>query len=165
MVENRYMTHEELKKIAERTIKKYGIEDDMSWYSFYSLSGKEDSAERTVIDMDYNDLFIRVKNTFSTDIGLCGCGRPLDTWEMIHRYLKALKLRSESVDEGIEEVKNFYMQNYGLAQFMAYILDDREYTEHGTSIYGAWLTDKGKDLLSILDIYMNEDIESDVFGD
>lgn len=37
-----------------------------------------------------------------------------------------------------------------LLYFMAYIMDDREFTEHGTSINGAWNTDKGNEFLEML---------------
>lgn len=41
----------------------------------------------------------------------------------------------------------------GLLQFMAYILDDRGFTEHGSSIGGCWLTEKGEMFLTVLDAW------------
>lgn len=42
---------------------------------------------------------------------------------------------------------------WGLLQFMAYILDDRGFTEHGSSIGGCWLTEKGEMFLTVLDAW------------
>ena len=151
------ISREQLEQIAERTVTEHMIYDDMSWYSFNG---------EPIINMEYNDLFIRVKNAFAMDIGICGCGLPFETWEQVYRYLNVLIcIENEQWDELDKRSRSFYKQNYGLAQFMAYILDDKEYTEHGSGIGGAWLTDKGKDLLAILDTYVNEEIESDIFGD
>lgn len=43
----------------------------------------------------------------------------------------------------------------GLLQFMMYILDHKGFTEHGGSIGGCWLTDKGRRLLTVLDAWNN----------
>ena len=41
----------------------------------------------------------------------------------------------------------------GLLQFMMYVLDRNGLTEHGGSIGGCWLTDKGRRLLTVLDAW------------
>lgn len=152
------ITLQELKDIAFRTIYTYEIYDDISWYS---TNGEPE------INLEYNDLFIRTKNAFATDIGICGCGAPFETWVKIHHYLKVVSLLSMKTEYAAwnTEIDKFYKIDYGLAQFMAYILDDKGYTDHGTSIIGAFITPKGEDLLTLLDTYMTKDIESDIFED
>lgn len=71
---------------------------------------------------------------------LCGCGRPYHCWEALHSYLK------------IKTSKEFYTNTddpYYL--FFMYVLSSLKLTEHGTSIYGAWITDKGRKVLKWLD--------------
>ena len=42
-------------------------------------------------------------------------------------------------------------------QIYLYILDKEKFTEHGCSVFGSWLTDRGKALLVLLEMwYVNE---------
>ena len=45
--------------------------------------------------------------------------------------------------------------NYGILQFLAYILDSYGFTEHGSSVGGCWLTKEGEKLLTVLDAWHN----------
>lgn len=67
--------------------------------------------------------------------GFCGCGDPMRELEKIKEALSCAKNHLYLPDE---------LQIYG------YLLDRGEFTEHGTSIYGAWLTPKGEALLTLL---------------
>lgn len=79
------------------------------------------------------------------ELGLCGCGNPEFTYETIRRYLN---IRNEFViskidyQEVIDRYKNDLLLDYnndiqyGLLQFMMYILDDKDFTTHGSSIGG-----------------------------
>lgn len=71
---------------------------------------------------------------------LCGCGQPYLCWNMLLEYLS----RKDS--------ENFYLKlNSARSLFFAYIVENKlGFTEHGTSIYGAWITDKGKEVLQWL---------------
>lgn len=77
------------------------------------------------------------------ELGICGCGRPEEAYEAVHKMLKMFK--------------NYDRNTINLDEphrlFMAYTLDNLEFLEHGSSIYAAWLTDKGNDLLAALDIF------------
>ena len=42
---------------------------------------------------------------------------------------------------------------YGMLQFLAYVLDDYGFTEHGSGIGGCWLTEDGERLLTVLDAW------------
>lgn len=67
--------------------------------------------------------------------GFCCCGDPQRELDKIKEALSCTDKRQPLPDE---------LQIYG------YILDNREYTEHGSSIYSAWLTPKGEALLILL---------------
>ena len=85
------------------------------------------------------------------ELGLCGCGNPEFTYETIRRYLS---IRNEFTISKIDyhEVIGRYKNDllidynkdiqYGLLQFMMYILDDKDFTTHGSGIGGCWLTKK-----------------------
>ena len=94
---------------------------------------------------------------------LCGCGNPEDTYEAIRRYLHVRKLRHENKDITWDGIKEQYKAQlcidvdndteHGVLQFMMYVLDYYDFTEHGSSVGGCWLTEKGKMLLTVLDAW------------
>lgn len=64
---------------------------------------------------------------------LCGCGQPQKCWDALYEYLKNT---------------NFYQNTENPFElFFMYVIDYLKFTEHGTSIYGAWMADKGKEVL------------------
>ena len=75
------------------------------------------------------------------ELGLCGCGDPWTFVRQLAEYLKNVR----------DRVPMFEGEN--LEKFIAYmyLCDDRGLTEHGSSVLGAWLTDKGKELLKRLE--------------
>lgn len=97
---------------------------------------------------------------FNDDLGLCGCGSPEETYEVIRRILN---IQSSNANWGtrqrqFSEICNADIdnENYnGLIQFVLYILDDKGFLEHGSSIGGAWLTKKGEIYLDLLNIWNN----------
>ena len=76
------------------------------------------------------------------ELGICGCGCPEEAYKAVHEMLVRTKDRGNIIEPDEPHVL-----------FMAYTLDSLEFLEHGTSIYSAWLTDKGKELLAALDIF------------
>lgn len=76
----------------------------------------------------------------SHELGWCGCGNPEDVDRMMLAYLTARaeedwpKPRAEGVSDDAE-------------MLLAYIADELEWTEHGGSVGGAWLTDDGKEAM------------------
>lgn len=75
---------------------------------------------------------------------ICGCGNPERAYKSIHEMLiRVDRFRSPIPKEEIDNPN-------GCMLFMAYMLDDMGYLEHGSSIYGAWLTSKGEELLMCL---------------
>ena len=95
-------------------------------------------------------------------LGLCGCGSPEDSYEAIRRYLH---VRKDAHDDTLpyNEIHDRYMSDlhincsdelqYGILQFLMYILDSRGFTEHGGSIGGCWLTESGEMLMIVLDTW------------
>ena len=82
-------------------------------------------------------------NDLIHELGICGCGRPEEAYKAVHEMLKSFK--------------NYDRKTINLDDphrlFMAYTLDHLEFIDHGSSIYAAWLTDKGEELLAALDIF------------
>ena len=102
------------------------------------------------------------------ELGLCGCGDPESTYEIIRRYLN---IRNEfitsqiSYQDVVDRYKNDLLVDYnndiqyGLLQFMMYILDDKEFTTHGGGIGGCWLTKKGQRLLTVLNEWYQDKMD------
>lgn len=106
------------------------------------------------------------------DLGLCGCGCPEYTYEVIRKFLH---IRQDWQRDKItyRDAYNRYKNDlhvddededqFGLLRFMMYILDEYWFIEHGSSITGCWLTEKGEMLLATLDAWheKNTRIETD----
>ena len=84
------------------------------------------------------------KLKFIDELGICGCGNPELVYAAIYNMLKDRQARGDflvKIDENI----------HPYALYMAYMLDHQGFTEHGSSVYGAWLTSKGVELLEALE--------------
>ena len=91
------------------------------------------------------------------DLAICGCGSPSAAYEAVHKLLLALQKSSKpSKDWG-----DWYdlVDNNPYALILAYLLDNEEYIEHGTSIRHPWLTDKGLKLIDALNTLQMEDYD------
>jgi len=116
------------------------------------LSGKEDiedDADATIIVDEC------IKEFLIVDLKMCGCGSPERTQEVIKLVLEAhsikdYKCRMEALSNICDVDINKNANYDGLIQFVLYILDSHGILEHGSSIGGAWLTEKGKALLELL---------------
>ncbi len=94
-------------------------------------------------------------------LGLCGCGAPDDTIKAVMDYLNIVKVNHErNFNEGRKLLKEIFdiddVCSDPVLQFMAYILDDKELTDHGSNISGAWITDLGEALLWCFNIYLKK---------
>lgn len=90
-------------------------------------------------------------------LGICGCGNPEDTHEVIRQILNIQSDYDnyESVQKKFSDLCNSDMENdnyHGLIQFVLYILNNKGFLEHGGSVGGAWLTEKGKIYLDLLNM-------------
>ena len=95
-------------------------------------------------------------------LGFCGCGNPEVSLDIVRRALKIIKNHWDNIksepDQNGEQCWSEYEFTQKLAfysdemwLFIMYYLDSKELTEHGGSVNGAWLTQKGYDLLEDLD--------------
>ena len=88
----------------------------------------------------------RFEDVVFNDIGLCSCGDPDAVLDMLQEYLEA---KQEWMP--YEKQKEFASEHAeDLMLFMMYIMDDKGYTEHGTSVFSCWLTEEGRELLEML---------------
>jgi len=95
----------------------------------------------------------------------CGCGNPDTAFMYMRDVLAALHKRSKNSRAGTDTWDADSDALYALLNFNAceplalsylYMLDAHGLTEHGSSVMGSWLTDKGTQLLDKLN---NTDIE------
>lgn len=79
----------------------------------------------------------------------CGCGDPSG----VHDFLVGC-LRQFETDEwpkpGLEGIKKLLLANPDTAaEFIAHYLSSEDFIEHGCSVKGSWITDRGKQFLEV----------------
>ena len=149
------MTKEELIEIANKFIK------DKTTCMSYNF------ADIDLNTYDENKLKSAVKEEFQRILGICGCGESHLVFEGIYNLLNLMDNKSAWNDdltnkkpEEYEEYVKAYEDLVGIGEGMTtdwkmlmilYMLDDRDFIEHGTSIYWGWPTELGKDFLKVFD--------------
>lgn len=73
-------------------------------------------------------------------LGFCGCGNPTNVLRYVHRMLSDLKARRKRSEISGTPEQDFFW----------YWADNEKITEHGSCIPG-WLTNKGEQLLAIIE--------------
>jgi hypothetical protein len=86
------------------------------------------------------------------DLKWCGCGNPEKALEYMRDVLRLLEARSaahwdKESNAAIDAVMD---TRTGLGISYAYMLEAADLTEHGGSVHGLWLSDKGKQILAAL---------------
>ena len=87
-------------------------------------------------------------------IGICGCGMPEKAMIQVRNYLRCVSDHFDWDKREAEFQKYFgctSVYDNPLLLFMAYILDEKELTEHGSGIGGAWISELGKMCLTVLE--------------
>lgn len=82
------------------------------------------------------------------ELPICGCGKPDEVYELIHYWLKDIRDKKFGHLHEYEKDKDVDIR---FRYLLLYILDDHEFIEHGTTIHCPWITDKGNDLIDVLD--------------
>lgn len=82
--------------------------------------------------MDYTEYNREFEVKVMDMLGFCNCANPSFVISQIHDYLKK---RENPVDTSNEEL------------LLAYVCDKAGLTEHGSSVYGAWISEKGRELV------------------
>lgn len=82
----------------------------------------------------------------------CGCGDPNTVKTIVRNFLQSVEIKmSDGVDIGFQKYFNVHsIYDNDLLLCLAYTIDAAGFTEHGSSIGGAWLTDEGKMFLWLL---------------
>lgn len=123
--------------------------------------------------MDNDKFKEKYDDLIFSELGLCGCECPQETLEMIVEYLRhnieyAKKYTADKnfesfykiANEDHEWEKNFIEENKGkLFMFMLYMLNDKGFMEHGTSVTSSWVEDKGKKLIEYYERAKQENYE------
>lgn len=87
--------------------------------------------------MDERELRVAIQHYYFDMLDWCGCGKPWDAMLEIAKFLECIQA-GKPFPEG------------PLALCLAYELDRAGFTEHGTGIYGCWLTEEGEQFLGAI---------------
>lgn len=99
---------------------------------------------------------------FFEDWGWCGCGSPEAPAKLVLDVLRCAPFYEPANRLSLTTL----LPNDGLFYFVLYMLDRADLIEHGGSVGGAWLTDRGKAVLQSLETLVATDPEfSTVFLD
>jgi hypothetical protein len=84
-------------------------------------------------------------NVVDSELPFCGCGDPDECWDWL-RALLALMACGSNGQAVVDYLGGYNAPN----QLLLGVLDKAGLAEHGTGIYGGWLTDKGQRLLAVM---------------
>ncbi|PSK57055.1 hypothetical protein B0E38_02586 [Streptomyces sp. 111WW2] len=93
---------------------------------------------------DRENTLQHINGLFYMDLGLCGCGSPDDAFDLIRDLLKLAPF----YDHRTEVVA--LIGDGAASHIILSTLDTADLIEHGGSIHGSWLTDKGQWYLNAL---------------
>lgn len=98
---------------------------------------------------------------FGEVFGFCGCGCLSMSIKFVRDILNSYEDREE---DNLSPYLNFdkakeVCGNDNITDFMLHWLDSMELTEHGSSVYGSWLTEKGEALRIYLKKVVKEEEE------
>lgn len=149
------MTDEELLEIANYFI---NIKSNtcMSW----NYAGRDIEEE---IKNNREKVISDIKDEFTNLLGICGCGNPELVLEGIYNLLVIIRDRYDTANNGLskeetDKANEKYEELIGIGDdrkvnwtYLAilYLLDDKNFTDHGTGIYGCWIDKLGEYYLKI----------------
>lgn len=85
---------------------------------------------------------------YFSSFAACGCGCP----ELVHKLIVdcAKQFDGDWPKPGVDAIEQIVRERPDVvAEFIAHYLDADRITEHGSSVYGSWLTDRGKQYIEI----------------
>lgn len=83
---------------------------------------------------------------YSGVLGLCGCGDP----EAVHRLLIDCLRAHVGLGNPVERIEKIVRSNPEIvAEFIGHFLGSKGLTDHGSSVYGAWLTKRGEQVIEV----------------
>lgn len=89
---------------------------------------------------DREEALSHLYKIFYDDLGMCGCGNPDEAYELIRDLLALTPLYEGSRWQRAEELTG----RGATSHIILSSLDRSGLLEHGSSLSGAWLTDKGE---------------------
>lgn len=110
----------------------------------YTINYAKGNDVRPILDDDGSFLYNPLEDLPGEILGICGCGKPDVALDI---YKRALEWAEKSVGS---RSTNPFEDNEELSVIMLYTLADKAFMEHGSSVYGSRLTEKGKILLKVL---------------
>jgi hypothetical protein len=110
--------------------------------------------------LPHEDTLQHLNQVFYTELHQCGCGSPQETWELIHELLSLAPFYE---DGRWKQVEGILGRAYG---FVLGVLAEVELLEHGGSVGGSWITEKGRWLLEAVGTVGLSDLDEkvDLFG-
>lgn len=102
-------------------------------------------------------------------LGWCGCGAPKIAKRCVRDFLEIVRLHHDDEEKDYQKSYEHHQQRimdrFGASSIydnelflcLAYALDAAGFTEHGSSIGGAWLTEEGQMFLKVLRLQNLED--------
>ena len=106
--------------------------------------------------LPHENILQHLNQVFYMQLHQCGCGSPDDTWTLIH---EVLSLAPFVEDERWKQVEGILGRAYG---FVLCVLDDADLLEHGGSVDGSWITDKGRWVLEAIALVGLGDLDAKV---
>lgn len=111
-------------------------------------------------DGDYLDAegttFDTAEDLLCNMVGYCGCGDPEAALKYLAKVLHYISIRFNIDPTESEKLESLLFPVPGSMWHTYYMLDDKELTEHGSSVPG-WLTDKGREIMEdIQELYSVE---------
>ena len=137
------------------------------------------AAGRNIDTTDAKELLDDASSYFIYEhLGLCGCGIPNASLQKVVDYLEIANQWSKDINESTdlwhdhkpsENRQQGMKEKFGvkdecedpLVQFLVYIIDHNGFTDHGSSITGCWITDKGRACLYVLKLYLEKSDEEE----
>lgn len=125
----------------------------------------EDEGDRIYREaMEREERDQELDHIYHNELGFCGCGRPDDIKILIRDFIKIQKdYRSDVIDHATKTllVQKLFEQTPQdvMLEFFLNVFNNSEIMDHGSSVYGSKLTDKGERFYNLLDEYVNEILE------
>ena len=160
------MTNYELFKIIERIKNKYEYikRKNGEYFECCEISIFEDI--KSTIDVEkyikmhgYDILLEKIADFYMDYVfKFCGCGIPEYAYKKAIEILELIQHRwdDENYDNPINKKLMDLLDNDHSVLYILYHFDVLELTEHGSSIYGSFITDYGKDFITIMKEYWRE---------
>jgi len=98
----------------------------------------------------------RFDRLYFVELGMCECGRPDEVEAFVLEILDAQASYRDTPQGGFEAkesrqhsaIKNTDADV--IFEFVMHVFEHAGFVEHGSSVYGSWLTEKGRKLISEL---------------